>query len=269
MLLLVAGSMVVSCDDDGGVIVTPQVPLAYTRFVNALPDTGGTDWRFTEELENSPVAFGLAFRAFTPYQATTPSMLRLRVFPTSTDIAVTSMFLIDTTLTFEENTYYTIVHVGYTTSGQTPVHQIVLLKDDIPQVSTDTIALRVVHLGTGLASTDVFADTLGGASPLPASPLVPLLSFRSASSYMMLPTGRLALRVTPSGQMAPVVANAVAPAGVAGDPTQNLTAIGGSRMSRSVITALLLPRSVAGTSAPQTAGFTSPALVFLVDRNPR
>lgn len=257
------------CNGDPGVTLAPTVPLAYTRFVNAVADTGTTDWRFIDQIENSPFAFGLTFRAFTPYQATTPGNRRLRVFPTSTDIDVTSRFLVDTTLALEANRYYTIVHLGYADAARSPKHRIVLLADDIPAPSAGSIAIRVVHLGTALGTVDVFASSAGGASPLPATPLFPSAAFGAATAYVLAAAGPLNLRVTPEGQLSPFLADALAPAGVAGDAAQGLTTIGGSLMAGSVISALLVPRSVVGTSAPQGAVFTAPALVYIIDRHPR
>jgi hypothetical protein len=267
--MIVASSLLLACGGDGGAVTAPTVPLAYTRFVHAVADTSGTDWRFIDQIENSPVAFGLTFRGSTPYQATAPGQRHLRVFPTTTDINLAPKFLIDTVLTLENDTYYTIVHVGFARAGQSPGQKILVLKDEIPTVADNKIAIRVVHLGTGLGSVDVYADTLGGSSPLPATVLFSNVALSSTRGYAMQDTGRLALRATNTGQTTPVVASGVAPAGEAGNASQNLTAIGGSRMGKSVVTAFLFPRSVAGSSAPQTAAFTSPVLTFLIDRHPR
>lgn len=258
-----------ACSGDGGEILAPKVPLSFTRFVHAVADTSATDWRFIDQLENSPVAFGLAFRAFTPYQATASGSRRLRVFPTSTNIDITSKFLIDTTLVFEQDIYYTIIHVGHAREGPEPGDRLVVLRDDFPRSPTATIAIRSVHLGTGLGSVDVFADTVGATSPLPATALMADLSFGAASTYAAVDPGRLALRITNTGQSSPIIASAVAPAGETGNPTANLTPIGGSRVPGSAISALLFPASVPGSSAPQAAAFTTPALVFLIDRHPR
>ena len=37
--------------------------VAYVRFVNAITDSGGQDWRFVDAVEGSPTAFNLVFRA--------------------------------------------------------------------------------------------------------------------------------------------------------------------------------------------------------------
>lgn len=266
---ILAAFLLLGCRGDGGVTLAPRVPLAYTRFVHAVADTGATDWRFVDQIENSPVAFGLAFRGFTPYQATAPGSRHLRVFPTSTDINVTSRFLIDTALTLAPDTYYTIVHLGYADASRAPKQQIVVLTDVMPTPDAASIGVRAVHLGTGLGAVDLFASSAGGTTPLPAAPFISGEAFGVASAYTLMPAGPLAIRVAVQGQRSPILVDAAAPAGVAGDPSLNLTTIGGSRMPGSVISAFFVPRSVAGTSAPQTPAFAAPALVYLIDRHPR
>ena len=39
------------CGSDTKAILQPTVPLAYTRFVDAVPDSGAMDWRFVDVLE--------------------------------------------------------------------------------------------------------------------------------------------------------------------------------------------------------------------------
>src|SRR5688572_29164887 len=93
-LLMVAG-ILTACDESGSTpTLAPDVPLAYTRFVNGVADTGATDWRFIDQIEFSPLMFGVVFRGFSPYQGTLPGSRRLRIFPTSTDINVTSQYFI-------------------------------------------------------------------------------------------------------------------------------------------------------------------------------
>jgi hypothetical protein len=264
LLLAAAGS----CSGDAGGITAPREPLAYTRFVHAVPDTGGTDWRFIDQIESSPVAFNLSFRGFTPYQATAVGERRLRIFPSSTDIHVTSRFLIDTTVTFEPDVYYTVVHLGFARAGEAPAHKIVVLRDDFPRQNASTIAVRAVHAGSGLIDVDVVADTAGGD----AAPVVVLgsgLAYSSATAYGSVVPGLLAVLITAVDDGDQLIAAGVAPQGEAAVPAANLTAIGGSRMPGSAVSALLFPRSVPGSLAPQGPAFTQPALVFLIDRHPR
>jgi hypothetical protein len=256
------------CDDEGEVTLAPVVPLAFTRFVNAVPDTMGSDWRFVDQLENSPDWFNLTFRQFTPFRATAPGARRLKVFPKSTDINVTQQHFVDTTLTFAENAYYTIVHVGNTRTGSATPDHIVLIEDPIPTIPANQVAVRAMHLGTGQPALDVF-ETATTTSTLPATPTFSNVAFESATQYVLQDTAAFAFRATPTGSTTPVLASGAAPAGVAANPALGQTTIGGARMGGSAILGIFMPRSVAGSQAPQTSAFTSPAWVYLIDRHPR
>jgi hypothetical protein len=256
-----------ACEKDEGPFLAPEESIAYVRYVHAVPDTGQTDWRPIDALINSPPAFGLTFRGFTPYQAMGSGARHIRIFPTSTDINVTSVPIIDTTLTFNANTYYTLIWTGFARSGQTPADRLVLIEDQIPDVPAGQVSLRVVNLGLDLASVDVFA-TPAATTPLPASPLVTGIAAGSVSPYQTQTPGPLALQVTASGTRSPILAQVLAPPGQAADPTLNLTAVGGSTMGGSAITAFVFRASVTGSKAPQTTAFRNPGIVYLVDRHP-
>jgi hypothetical protein len=264
---LALGALVfAACKGDDGVTVAPNVPVAYTRFMHAVPDTSAMDWRFVDVLENSPVALGLAFRSFTPYQATGVGARHLKIFTTSTDITITSQALIDTTITFEANAHYTLVHVGLARAGQTPADRLLVIQDNIPDVATGSVAVRAVNLGVGLGNLDFFASASGGTTPLPSTPTFANVAYLAASPYTNITPGPLALRVTTAGQVSPVMIDATAPAGQAGTPSANLNPVGGSTLGGSAFTAFAFPRSVAGSSA---ASFTTPGIVYVIDRNPK
>lgn len=267
-LLLFGALSLSACNEDPGVILAPKVPVAFTRFVNAVPDTGATDWRFIDILEHSPNALGLAFRSFTPYQQTAVGKHQLRIFTTSTDIDVTSVPIIDESVTFEEGVHYTIVHVGFARAGQTPADRLLVIQDDIPDVATGSVAVRAVNLATGLGNLDFFGSASGGSSPLPTTPLFANVAYLGASAYSNRAPGPLAVRVTATGQTT-VMADATAPAGQAADPAANLNAVGGSSRGGSAFTAFAFPRSVAGSKAPQGSAFSTPAIVYIIDRNPQ
>jgi hypothetical protein len=95
----------------------------------------------------------------------------------------------------------------------------------------------------------------------------------AGSAYLVVPadadtTQRLRLSITAAGAAkspALVTVNAaVGDTGATNDPLN--TKIAGSRVAGSVFTAVVVPRSVAGSQAPQT--FTTPTVVYLVDRRP-
>lgn len=270
--LLFAGALALAACDESGTdaILAPHPPLAFTRFINGVADTGATDWRFIDRIDYSPIALGMPFRGFTPYQGTATGARQLRIFPTSTDITVTSQQLIDETVTFEAGKYYTIIHTGYARTGSAPADNIIVMEDPIPTgIAATNFATRFVHLGTGLGAMDAHAVATTSSSIATSTPLFANVAYASQSAYNSTrPLGAFAFRAAAAGQTATVTASAAAPAGSAADPTNNLTAIAGSSQGGSAFTAYLFPRSVAGSRAPQTAAFTSPAIVYLYDKHP-
>ena len=271
-LMILAALGAAACKEDGGPFVAPVVPLAYTRFISAVPDTFATDWRFVDAIANSPTAILQPFRGFTPYQATTPGQRRLRIFPnpggTFVPINVVTQVMIDTVLTFAEGKHYTIIHVGLSRTGGTPADQVIVLEDAVPETIGTQIAVRAVNLGTGLGSLDVYAAA-STAAPLPASAAFANVAYGAQSAYAMMAPGTLALRVTAAGTNTPVLANLAAPAGALADPANLLTTIGGAAQPGSAFTAFIFPRSVAGTTAPQGTAFQSSAILYIIDRNPQ
>lgn len=271
VLMIAAALGAAACTKDGGPFLAPVVPLAYTRFISAVPDTFATDWRFVDAIANSPTAILQAFRGFTPYQATAPGPRRLRIFPnpggTVVPLGVVTQVMIDTLLTFAENKYYTIIHVGLSRTGSTPADQVIVLEDAIPENIGTQIAVRAVNIGLGLGSLDVYSAA-STTAPLPASANFANLAYGAQSAYAIMAPGALALRVTAAGTNTPVLANFAAPAGAVADPANLLTTIGGAAQPGSAFTAFIFPRSVAGTTAPQTTAFQSSAIIYLIDRNP-
>ena len=174
------------CSDDDGPIVAPTVPLASTRFINAMPDTGATDWRFIDQLDNSPVALALAFRSFSPYQATAPGPRPLKVFTTSDNILLTSRTFTDRTLTFDPNKRYTLLQVGNARTGQTPAQELVVIEDVFPTVPANQVAIRIVNAGAGLGPIDVYAAPALGAGASPSTPLVTNLAYLGVSPYVLV-----------------------------------------------------------------------------------
>lgn len=269
---LLAGVAALSACDESGTdaITATHPPLAYTRFINAVADTGPTDWRFIDQLEYSPTMMGMAFRSFSPYQGTAAGARTLRVFPTSTNINVTSNHIIEAPMTLEAGKYYTIIHVGYADAGRTPADQIIVMEDPHPATVANTnFATRVVNLGIGLGSIDAYTVATATTAITGLTPTFAGVAYGAASAYnSTMALGGTAFRVTDAGTQT-IRASALAPAGSAADLTNGLTAIAGTGIGGSVFTGYYFPRSVAGTSAPQTAAFQAPAVVYLYDRHPK
>jgi hypothetical protein len=269
-LALVGALMAVGCSKDDGPFFAPQVPLAYTRFINAIPDTGSVDFRFVDLVEYSPFAVQLAYRGFTPYQGTAPGARHLKIFTnpggTSTLIPHVTGVVLDETPTFEANKYYTIVAVGYSRTAGTPAVKLQVYEDAIPDAGSQ-VAFRVVNLATGLNSLNV-SVTSASTDAIPGSPTVANLAYLSASAYQLRATGNAWFRVQETSAAAEIVSGngRQAPVGIAGDPLNNLTIVGGSGQAGSVVSAWVFPRSVSGSRAPNVP---APSIIFTVDKHPR
>jgi hypothetical protein len=267
-LALIGALAVVGCSKDEGPFLAPQVPLAFTRFINAIPDTGSVDFRFIDILEYSPYAIQLQFRGFTPYQGTAPGSRHLRVFTDpggSPSLEDVTQILADELITLEANKYYTIAIVGFSRAGSTPSLALQVYEDPIPDPGAN-VAYRVVNLATGLGAVDV-SLTAADADPIP-TPTFASVAYLAASQYVTTPTGTTWFRVQDAGAAEIVTGSGRrAPAGSAGDPLNHLTTIGGSDQPGSVVTAWIFPSSVEDSEAPQN--LDAPSILFTVDRHPR
>lgn len=274
---LVGALLLIGCGKDAGPFLPNYGPLAYTRFLNAVPDTFPTDWRFIDQVENSPYAIQMAFRGFTPYQGTGAGSRHLRVF---SDPSSTSPFpspeevqkiLADLTFTFEAGKYYTIVMHGNASPASPDPHiEIRVIEDQIPgTISGSQYMLRAINLGTtaDLQTVDIYKVATTSTSIASLTPTFSGLGYKAEQAYTPFDTASMALRVTSAGSKT-VITSVAAPNGADADAANNLTAIGGAREGQSAFTAFIVPRSVAGTKAPQSSAFQSATIVYIVDKHP-
>src|SRR4029079_15043011 len=127
-------------------------------------DSGAGDWRFIDQVEGSPTAFGLAFRSMFPgsgYQLAAAGSRHLRVFQTSPDIQQTQVVWFDTTFTLQAGTHYTLLAAGNLRDKTAKMY---ILTDDFTDPGSQ-VALRVINTGAGVV--DVYASPTGGTSTLP------------------------------------------------------------------------------------------------------
>ena len=131
MLGLAALAGMSACKPES-VIVTPAIPTAGVRFVNALPDSAGSfglDFRFLDIVENS-TAFRVQFRnsptttsgvtaaTSAQFRAAQAGSRRFAVFLDDTLQAIASTKLKDSTLTLEAGKNYTVILWGAARAGQ-------------------------------------------------------------------------------------------------------------------------------------------------------
>jgi hypothetical protein len=267
------------CRNDSMDATTPTIPpLAYIRYINAVPDTLNTTVRWIDEIQFVPQTFvNVAYRGLGQgnYQGIQIGAKKFRVFTsdvTTFSVEGNTAILVDTSITFEAGKYYTLLHTGYARAGSTPKQHIQVIEDVIPTPGTN-IALRAINAGVGLATVDVYLLPTA-TSPIAGAPTIKALSPEQASTYATLTPAAFAARVTATGDLNPISSSA-APAGVAGNPAapaaNGLPAIAavdpvaGATVAGSVMTAIAFPASVAGSKAVASA---SPTVVYFLDKQP-
>jgi hypothetical protein len=271
-----------ACRDPGTATLATNPAVAYVRFVNAIPDSGAQDWRFVDRVDYSPTTFNMGFRGIFPgaaYQMAAVGNRHLRVFqssldqtfndPTQASTSIVSTIFLDSTFTLTEGQYYTIIAAG---SLRSKTAKFVILNDNFTDPGT-SVGVRVVN--TGVDGIDVYGSSTGGTSALPSSPFVSSLPNYTASKWVTMATGALAVRANATGSTTlPAMVDVTAPAGVAANQSLNLTAIGGSTIAGSDFTAFIFPAAVPGSRAALVVAATCPTkcatagAVFAVDRYP-
>jgi hypothetical protein len=257
----------------------PLPPLAGIHWVNAVPDTGEQDIRIVDIVSNAGL-FNATFRASNMfYQPIEAGTRTVRVFNSSDDPAIASQVIGESSVSLTASNNYTVIHAGFARTGGVPARAVVVIPDAATAPAAGQIALRVINAAAGVAggSVDVWfvrrPVVAAGPDSLPDTPHAAGVGFGTASAYT--PFGRDSVAadsfrvvITAAGTKAPILATLKAPAGAAAGTNPPSDAIAGSRIGGSVMTAVFLPPSVAGSQAPQTAAFTTPAALYLVDRRP-
>ena len=164
LLLGVVGFGLAACADaDLGPTTAKIPPLAFVRYINAMPDTLNTTVRWIDEVEFTPQTFtNVAFRAeglgsFQGLKAGSRS-LRVFTFQQSTNnfpVDGNTTVLVDTTYTFEAGKYYSMIHAGSARAG---TQRLVIIEDEPPAAPSSGTLLRVYNLAYGM-SWDLYLGT--------------------------------------------------------------------------------------------------------------
>ena len=266
-LLGVAVSAMVGCGEPSDAPTTPNTPpLAFVRYINAVPDTLNTTLRFIDQVAYSPMSFAnVAFRGLGQgsYQPTQAGSRKFRVFTadaTNFSAAGNTQILVDTTISFEAGKYYTLLHLGYARTGSTPKQRIVTINDVFPAQSAG-IALRAIHAGLDVGNVDIYA-TPTTTDAITGAPLLANVALNTVSAYLARATGAFAARVTAAGSTTAVI-SAAAPAGIAG--SASVDPLGGATIAGSIITAIAFPATPTNSAG---ARFTTPGVAYFVDKQP-
>jgi hypothetical protein len=256
--LVIATAAFSACGKD--TVTNPTLPpLAGVRFINGLADSSGVDVRMIDQVNFSFQAIqNFTFRQGSEHQPIEAKARQIRVFPNSNIPAITSAFMVDTTITFNPNSRYTLL-----LTRETPTHvHFIVINDDAPAAAAGQIALRAVNASTG--AIDAYVVTAPTDPATPPATAANLAAF-TTSGYLSRATGNAAVRVTTAGS-ATVNASAAGPTAAA--PLAGQLPAAAVNSDGTAFSVYYFPRSVAGTSAPQTAAFAVPAVVWFVDRVP-
>lgn len=243
--------------EDGSAVAANVPPLAYVRYINAVPDTNNLTVRWVDQIDFTPMTFvNVPYRGLGQggYQGLEAGSRQFRVFThdprltsNTTGAAVTAQ-LADVTFNFVAGQYYTLLHFGYARTGSVPQQQVLVINDPVPATPTG-LAVRMINAGLGLGAIDVFT------TPLPTTPLAGAPTFSNLavtngttgiSSYVTLPVGQFAGQVAATGTFTSLF-GAAAPAGTAG--TTTVDPIGGATQAGTVLTGIAFLPAVDSSAA--------------------
>jgi hypothetical protein len=179
-------------------------PLAGVRWINAVNDTGAIDVRAIDQVQFSPVVNALAYTKGTEHQPVEAKARHFRAFITSTNQAIASNPIVDTTITFAANQRYTVVISG---AARSKVFFTVI--DDNPAAApSGQIAIRTVNASTGAIDSYIVDST---NTPVTGTATAAGVASLAASPYVARAAGKVAMRVTPAGTPGTVSASTQGP----------------------------------------------------------
>lgn len=265
VLLAALAVSAVACSSDTKGVTNPSGPLAYIRYVEAMPDTGSVDFRAVDIVENLN-ANNVNYGYVGAYQGVQPGARHFKVFVDmgSTDINVVTQVMKDTTLTLDAGTYYTILHTGFARTGNSPKQHLQVITDSPASPSGTQFAMRALLASPGpLAAVDVYA-TPDTVSALPGSPTYAAVAYGTPSSYSSFATGSMFLRITQSSSPTVLTTSLVLP----GAPANGVTSpIPGSTIGGSVLTAFIFAPNDTVTANKATK-LTTPKVSYAIDKRP-
>jgi hypothetical protein len=282
-----AAGAVSACSNPEQVKDTPDIPTAGVRFINAVPDTGGSgglDFRFVDIVENN-AQYAIPFRntlttsgagaALIPastqieFKATQAGNRHFRIFLDDTLTTVAQTILKDSSMTVEAGHRYTVLLWGNSRTGVSPAMQLKIIDETYDP--TANIGIRVIN--TTATALDVREYSYAGT--LPASPTFAAVPGMSISNYINTAPDTMRFNVQPAGGGTPLFADVRALVGTKVGTVANGCTVGldcdatpGSMAAGTALTAIIFPASVGGSRAPQSSAFKTPAISFMWDKRP-
>jgi len=273
-------------DDSADAEINVVPPVAYVRYINAVPDTLNTLVRWIDQLDYVPQSFvNVPFRGLGQgnYQGVDVRAKRIRIFTNDISTfgsgvgstAANTVVLVDTSITFEAGKYYTLLHSGFARAGSLPKQGLKVIEDVHPTPGTQ-VAVRFINAGSGLTNLD-FYTLASTTTAVTGAPAVANLGAGALSAYTTRATGAFATTLTAPGSTT-ALGSTLAPAGIAGNPAAPaangiaaiaaVDPISGSTVQGSVMTAIAFPATPANKAGTAESKFTTPGVVYYLDKQP-
>jgi len=285
LAICAAAVAVLGCKKDA-TFEEPVPDYAAIHWLNAVPDTGQQDIRVIDIVSNAGLIDANFRGAKMYYDPIETGARTVRIFNSSLVDTIASQVLTTTTINTTVGQGYTFIHAGFARTGGTPARTVLLIPDNPAAPAAGEVGIRFINAAAGLGNLD-FNVIRKGSDTLPDLPLRGNVAFGTAATYAGAKADSMrvfhpragvdslvfydTLRVvaTAAGSKTPVLFTTNLPFGSPNTINQVVQPIAGAAIPGSVMTTVALPRSVAGSQAPQApAAFLAPAGVVLVDRRP-
>jgi hypothetical protein len=263
-----------ACNPDE-VITTENIPTAGVRFINAVPDTGaayGLDFRFVDlpesnaqfriQFRNSPTTSGgVTASTQIQYKPARAGQRHFRIFLSDSLQSVATVVLKDSTANLEAGKNYTVMLWGNARSTGADKMRMSMWEEAVADPGAN-VALRVINATNAPIDARQYVST----GTVPAAATWANVPAFSASTYVTSAPAQFRFNIQPAGGGAALFADALALPGA--PATADVEALPGTTVAGSAVTAVVFPRSVVGSKAPQATIFQVPAVSFMWDRRP-
>jgi hypothetical protein len=292
-----AAGAVGACSSRDAVTDTGVEPSGGVKFINAVPDTGaanGLDFRFVDLVENN-AQYGIPFRNTITTSGGIPASTQIqfkntlagerhfRIFFDDPNPAIDTLrigcaagqatCIGDSTMTVVDRHNYTAILWGRSQAGQTPPLALTIYENTYEPTDATSVGLCVINATAGAIDVREYTGSTVPATAQWAN--VPAMSHPgdAGNTCITVPAAaNIKFNVRAAGSGTNMFADATALNGVAIGEQANGCLVGtdcdatpGTTAAGSVITAIIFPASVAGTTAAQ---FNTPAISFMWDRRP-
>lgn len=178
--------------NDTGGITTTTPPLAYVRYVHAMPDTGIVDVRAVDKVENLNM-FQIGYRTATAYNGIQAGARDLKVFVATTsadpDPAVVQQVMAEANQTFTAGTYYTLLQTGFARTGSAPAQQLQVIQETPPGApGAGKFAVRIYPAAPYAGGVDVYFTSDTNPPAVGATPVATNLVYGTPTAYLQLDT---------------------------------------------------------------------------------